>query len=274
MSLGVRHSMPPVLSPRPFTAPAVDGASGAQEDSNAKQHTRAEKLRMEKGYFHEMLELQKTNGKPFIAEDKLVDVDSAAIFPALTGETLGGAAAELELPASLQAKNGTTKVSLVALSFKQFGFEQLDSWIHPFLQAAQEAQGTSAAEPAQYPQKIRKGTRGRRASESFQVMQLSALEGGFIANLLKGSMKGGLAKAIPPERHATALVFVGDVDPLCDGLAITNRLIGHAFLVDSAGRVRWRACGVATELEEQRLRACVEMLLNNEQNAITTAEIS
>ena len=79
-------------------------------------------------------------------------------------------------------------------------------------------------------------------------MQLSALEGGFIANLLKGSMKGGLAKAIPPERHATALVFAGDVDPLCDGLAITNRLIGHAFLVDSAGRVRWRACGVATEL--------------------------
>ena len=93
------------------------------------------------------------------------------------------------------------------------------------------------------------------------LVQVSALEGGFITNLLKGAMMGGLTKAIPPKRHSTALVFVGDVDPLCDCLDVTNRLIGHAFLVDGTGKVRWRACGRATEEEVRYLRACISELM-------------
>jgi len=34
------------------------------------------------------------------------------------------------------------------------------------------------------------------------------MEGGFIANLLKGSVKSGLVTATPPELHATSIVAV------------------------------------------------------------------
>lgn len=222
-----------------------------------KKHTRTEQMRMEQGYFHEMMELQKTNGKPFVAEAQITKAADATSFPAVTAETLGGPVAEMALPASLQ-----NKVSLVAVSFKQFGFVQLDSWIQPFLEVVTAA---SAADDASgkglKQQRKKRAGRGRGGNGSTQIVQLSALEGGFIANLLKGSMKGGLLKAIPPERHATALVFVGDVDPLCEGLAISNRLIGHAFLVDANGKIRWRACGAATEEEVRRLGTCVAELL-------------
>ena len=210
---------------------------------------------MEQGYFHEMMELQKTNGKPFVAEAQITKAADAKSFPAVTAETLGGP--EMALPASLQ-----NKVSLVAVSFKQFGFVQLDSWIQPFLEVVTAASAADDASGKMLKQQRKKRAgRSRGGSGSMQIVQLSALEGGFIANLLKGSMKGGLLKAIPPDRHATALVFVGDVDPLCEGLAISNRLIGHAFLVDPNGKVRWRACGAATEEEVRHLRTCVAELL-------------
>ena len=70
-------------------------------------------------------------------------------------------------------------------------------------------------------------------------MQVSAIDAGFIANLLKGSMNTGLKQSIDEKRHGTALVFIGDTDAICDSLHVTNKLVGHVFLVDSAGRIRW-----------------------------------
>ena len=116
---------------------------------------------VEKGYFHEMVELQKTKGKPFVAEQSLNDAMEAVKVPALAAETLNGG--ELALPAALEGK-----VTLLALSFKQFGFMQLESWAAPFSELAE-------------------GTKGG----ALQVVQLSAVDKGFIANLLRGSMING-----------------------------------------------------------------------------------
>ena len=57
------------------------------------------------GYFHEMLELQKNKGKPFIAAEALVDEEAALAMPHLTGETL--TAQEMHIPAALLGKART-----------------------------------------------------------------------------------------------------------------------------------------------------------------------
>ena len=41
---------------------------------------------------------------------------------------------------------------------------------------------------------------------------------------------------------------------------MTNKLVGHVFLVDGAGRVRWHGCGDASEEEVGSLLALVDEL--------------
>ena len=178
-----------------------------------------------------MVELQKTKGKPFVAAAGVREAKESQHFPSVTGETLKGG--ELSLPAACRGK-----VTLVALSFKQFGFVQLESWVKPFL-----------------------ANRGAlKGKPPVQVVQLSAMEGGFIANLLKGSVVSGLTKATPPALHGNSLVYVGGLDLLCEGLDVSNRLVGHVFLVDPEARVRWRGCGPASGLELDRLYEAVDVL--------------
>lgn len=209
--------------------------AAASVDTTKK--TRAERLAAEQGYFHEMVELQKTKGKPFVAAAGVRAEVESQPFPSVTGDTLAGG--ELSLPAGCRGK-----VTLVALSFKQFGFAQLESWVKPFMERVHE-KGKSKCEIKPPP---------------VQVVHLSAMEGGFIANLLKGSVLSGLKKVTPPQLHATSLVFVGDVNPMVESLDVSNRLVGHIFLVDKEGRVRWRGCGPASELELGRLLEATEIL--------------
>ena len=74
--------------------------------------TRHERLAKEHGYFHEMLELKKTKGKPYLAAKGLVAAADSSVFPLVEGETLTNS--QLSLPAAARGK-----VTLVALSFKQ-----------------------------------------------------------------------------------------------------------------------------------------------------------
>ena len=214
---------------------------------NYEGKTRAERLAMEQGYFHEMMQLQKTKGKPFHAEAGLAPAATAPTFPSVTADALLGG--EISLPAAAHGK-----ITLVALSFKQFGFVQLPSYIEPFQAeaAALQAKGCGSASKG-------KGGASSKPAQA-QVVQLSAMEGGFIANLLKGSVTAGLLKATPASLHATSAVFVGDVDPLCNGLEVDNRLLGHAFLLDADAKVRWRACGAATPDEVKGLKGALAAL--------------
>jgi len=43
-------------------------------------------------------------------------------------------------------------------------------------------------------------------------------------------------------------------------LHVTNKLVGHVFLVDGAGRVRWHGCGEASEEEVGSLLGLVDSL--------------
>jgi len=194
------------------------------------RQSKRERRSVDKGYFHEVMELQKTKGKPYMAMKTVRPADKAETFPDLKAENLMDH--EIHLPSALVGK-----VSLVAISFKQFGFLQLDSWIQPFLDASSAAKKDK-----------------KRVS---QVIQLSMTEGGIIANLLRGSMVSGLREAIPVERHPNSLVHIGKIHDFCDALRIGNQLVGHVFLVDQKGKVRWSGCGEAEAEELDRLRTAL-----------------
>ena len=250
MSAGAVRGLPRLLRPavRHWAMPrqfSLAGA-GAGKDKEPKTGLAAkpmkERLAAEQGYFHEMMQLQKTKGKPFVADTSVIPAAEARVFPSLTAETLVDS--ELSLPADCRGK-----VTLVALSFKQFGYVQLASWIAPFQHAALELRVGGGSSRAS-----RKSGGGAPA---VQVLQVSAMEGGFINSLLKGSVKSGLVRSTPAAMQASSAVFVGDCDPLCEGLGVENRLLGWAFLVDADARVRWRGCGTALPEEIESLRSAL-----------------
>eukprot|EP00617_Octactis_speculum_P008900 CAMPEP_0185776292 /NCGR_PEP_ID=MMETSP1174-20130828/85122_1 /TAXON_ID=35687 /ORGANISM="Dictyocha speculum, Strain CCMP1381" /LENGTH=137 /DNA_ID=CAMNT_0028464179 /DNA_START=313 /DNA_END=726 /DNA_ORIENTATION=+ len=133
------------------------------------------------------------------------------------------------------------KVTLVALSFKQFGFEQLSSWVDPFAEHAKKMDNSENV-------------------TSHQVAFLSVIDQGFISNLLRGSVLNGLKRSLPDEFHATSLLHLGDTDKICQELELSNRIIGHALLVDQKGRIRWRGCATAEEGEIDSLLRCADRL--------------
>ncbi|KAL2654259.1 hypothetical protein R1flu_022387 [Riccia fluitans] len=62
----------------------------------------------------------------------------------------------------------------------------------------------------------------------------------------------------PPGR---TLYAFGDLYYLRKELGIPNMLSGYVFLVDTKGRVRWRASGFATAEELASMISCIERFL-------------
>ena len=170
-----------------------------------------------------MIELQKTKGKPWIAAAGVRPAAEAQPFPQLACDSVeSNTSGDYVLPHAFLGK-----VSLVVISFKQFGFAQLESWIAPFESSVMAPERAAAASGGggdrgqrNRKRKAGKGGGGTPSSSSSlsqagaavaaasgsvggggglssgsstrpstQVVQVSAMEGGFVANLLKGSVK-------------------------------------------------------------------------------------
>lgn len=214
LSWTMKRSLPVAIRPIHMSSSSLD------------KNSRRDKLIKEKGYFHEMVELNKTGGKLFVASNELSKPSASINFPSFQGDSISNGS--LVMPSA-----SIGKVSLVGISFKQYGFEQIISWM----------------EPLQNEYNIMKNTSKPKSKHRFQIMYFSMTEGGMLASLLRGSMKSGLSKTIPREFHDTSVVYVGVLDKICEKLNIDNRLVGHMFLLDEKARVRWHGCGDATEEE-------------------------
>jgi len=165
-------SLPKSFFNRRWSGPVTRSASGDSSKGGSERRI------IEHGYFHELTQLSRTKGKPFVAANSINSVNEAKLFPYISGESLTGKA--FSLPAAARGK-----VSLVALSFKQFGFVQLPSWIEPF----------------------QKDVDNLKTSKKIQVVQISATGDGFVQSLLKGSMIGGLRNSIPQARQVGFIFF-------------------------------------------------------------------
>jgi hypothetical protein len=96
-----------------------------------------------------------------------------------------------------------------------------------------------------------------------QLLNLLYLEGWFW-HLARGIVAQSTVKALPEGiREATFLstqTSAREADHFCDKLQVHNRVMGYVLLVDSAGRVRWRAHGLPGEGEAAALCAAARML--------------
>lgn len=64
------------------------------------------------------------------------------------------------------------------------------------------------------------------------------------------------------------LCYYGNTDEIKNNL-IENTIVGHVFLVDGLGRVRWKAHGRPTEEEIQFMIKCTEDLLKENQKNLS-----
>ena len=46
-------------------------------------------------------------------------------------------------------------------------------------------------------------------------------------------------------------------------IALGNSIVGHVYLLDSCGGIRWRATATPTERELQTMLKCTKQLMNN-----------
>ena len=156
---------------------------------------------LSQGSFHMLHDLNAHRGKVFpasalptpVAVPKLPDLLSLSDSPG-------------SLPDCLPSRG------LLAVSFKQFGYDMLPSW-------------TAALNP------------------SVPVTNLVVGDGG-VLKLFRGFLASSLRKSVKKEKWKTTYTFNGDHSSLREGLEMTNTLTGYVFYIVD-GKVVWRGCGNA-----------------------------
>lgn len=202
------------------------------------------------GRFWMLKDLRETENKPIISNNAIISVQSAEMLPLLKGlKSLNGAV--VDLPKCLIKTDGTSENSctLIALSFKDFGYKMLPRWIVPFEEALKKS---------------------GRAS----VVHINVTEGYFL-QLLSGLFTASVKKNTPVDRHDSTFLYFGgasSVDNFRDTLRLHNTLCGYVLLVDGQGRLRWIGSGSPNEEELDLLIQCGHELVSSDDGTSTRGE--
>ena len=79
----------------------------------------------------------------------------------------------------------------------------------------------------------------------FQLLEISVTES-WVQQLMKVFLQNMLKRSIPFERHSQVVGYYGSFEKWKSALAINTPAVGHVFLIDKKGRIRWRASGQAS----------------------------
>ena len=163
------------------------------------------------------------------ADLSLVPFEEALTFPQLDCTNLLGE--EVVLP----GQGGGIK--LFCFAFKAYGTTLTKTWVEPFLSKMQTS------------------------LKGAECVEISFIEYSWMS-FAKGLWLSNLRSSSHSSRHAHSLVHFGPVDGFAADLLLPNKYTGYAYLVDEAGRVRWRASGHATQEEVDNMVTCARQLLN------------
>jgi ATPase complex subunit ATP10 len=195
---------------------------------------------MGRGYFDDFRSFRDSGGKMFRATERLIASAAAPAFPPMAPAAAPSGAAAPFPP--LAGDAATPAACLVGVAFRAGAEEMLEAWAAPFA-----ARFAAAAPPG-----------------AAALAELSLVESAVMA---LWPFRGMLARAAPPAALArralpTARLFhFGDAEPAARALGLTNRLTAYVFLLDGAGRVRWRGSGTPAGGELASLLAAGEALL-------------
>jgi ATPase complex subunit ATP10 len=168
-------------------------------------------------------DLKKTNEKPL--QTTIIPEKQAKILPSLDNiKSLSGN--KVKLPDYLLRRNKSNdphaQSTLLAVSFRDFGYQQLKSWIDPF----QNEFGSS---------------------NRVEVVKLIVSEGWFTRYILRLAVQASVkSNTAPKDYDNTLLHFASDSGSFRDPLRMHNLLAGYVFLLDGLGRVRFAGSGQAT----------------------------
>jgi mitochondrial ATPase complex subunit ATP10 len=194
------------------------------------------------GYFWMLKDLRRTQEKPVLANtDALIPSSLAQILPDLPRvqplllDTTTNAATHsggtVDFPAHLlrqnRSRDPSAQCTLLAIAFRDFGFQQLASWIVPFSDAYAH-------------------------NDRVQVATLLVSEGWLNRMLLRPVIVASTRRNTPPEQRSRTYLHFGSsphVEEWRDALRLHNVLVGYVLLLDGLGRVRFAASGTATETE-------------------------
>ena len=198
-----------------------------------------ERKRLQKGYFFELNEMRDTGGKVFPCSTSLISPEEAADFPRNTQ------AHQINATASSPSSKGLVDIadvftgrgaSVVGLYFRENAKQNVLSWTEGYDNS----------------------TKGEARA---QVVELCCVESLlFRAGPLKSLIQRGLAQDMAKREkergvEILCLAAFGNLREFQRLLDISNRLTSYCFLVDSAGRVRWRGSGAATSASARKARA-------------------
>jgi ATPase complex subunit ATP10 len=184
------------------------------------------------GYFWMIKDLRKTDDKPVLSNDKLIPESLAKSFPVLNGlKSLVGD--KVDIPAHFLRKNrsrdAAAQCTLVAVSYRDFGYKLLDSWIEPFESALQ-------------------------GKDRVEIVKLNLSEGWLNKWILQILIQGLMKQNTPAQEHDRTFIYFGsDLEPFRDALRMHNVLTGYVFLLDGLGRVRFAGSGGADQAEIENL---------------------
>jgi ATPase complex subunit ATP10 len=196
-------------------------------------------------------DLKKTKEKPL--QTSIIPEKQAKVLPHLDNvKTLSGEA--VSLPDVLLRRNKSNdpnaQSTLLTVSFRDFGFQQLPSWIEPF---AKEFDGNTRV----------------------QVYRLIISEGWFIKYILRLVVQASVkANTAPEDYDRTLLHFANDSTAFRDPLRMHNLLSGYVFLLDGLGRVRFAGSGQASSEEVDKLiRLTHELTMQDRNNGIAPKQV-
>jgi len=128
-------------------------------------------------------------------------------------------------------------LSIVCISFKQFGYEMIPKWLSPI---------------EKFLQKVKIGKTPSN-SPLLQIRQVAVSPSG-IWSLFSPLLSSSLRQAIPEKRHKNSYYIFGDSEHVQHQIGMTNKLTGYVFFIDDAsGKILFRGSGEPGEVDLQLL---------------------
>jgi ATPase complex subunit ATP10 len=176
-------------------------------------------------------DLKRSQEKPVVSNKELIPEKRAKVFPFLDNlKSLRGG--KVDLPEFFLRKNRSHDVdaqcTLVAISFRDFGYNLLASWLDPFAEAM-------------------------TGKDRVEVVRLNLSEGWVNKWILRGFITGLTKRNTPQSEQDRTFLYFGDLESFRDSLRMHNVMTGYVFLLDGLGRVRFAGSGPASEEEAERL---------------------
>ncbi|EKM58002.1 uncharacterized protein PHACADRAFT_251952 [Phanerochaete carnosa HHB-10118-sp] len=182
-----------------------------------------------KGYFSDLAATRRHGGKTWIAPPVLIREEKSLYFPDIAGTTLSGS-----------NKAHTTdlcigKVSVITVLSSKISELQAKMFTEPTYTAFKD-------------------------HSHYQLVQLN-LQENLLKSMLVSLFASGIKKSIPKDQWGRYLITSQNMDYIREDLGLHNKHIVYVYLVDTACRIRWAACGDPQPGEIESLRTCAGVLL-------------